>query len=836
MAETRTVARLLSLVAVVATGALLASCGSGPQPGTVLDEAKTAGRDVASFPHADEDYFRDMDNGVALTPEEVKGRNMWIVWTGGNDRQWDKLGPLGFGTLDLLKIVTSHPSQRVTYGDDKDAPYNRDTRWAWLGGVNEPCFSKATRPDPDRFGLWLDVRSKDCPADPFENEEKYPGVKIGARGQPIGGGKTLPVGSYYGTATGIVGLRLFPNPDFDEKAAKEWDPERFYTDPQYYNRPDLVRPYRVGMSCGFCHVGPSPIHPPADPSNPSWANLSSSVGAQYLWSDRLFSYKARRDDFVYQALKTYRPGAMDTSLVSTDYIINPRTMNAIYLLWPRLDLAYRWGKETLKGGELDNKQFNDFVPPDNLLSELYKAPHAWSPRVLKDGSDSVGALGALNRVYLNIGLFSEEWFLHFRPFFGGQPITPIKIADAQKNSTYWRATEEGTMAMAAFFLKAAQPDHLKDAPGGEKYLQADAATLARGRQVFAETCARCHSSKQPEPAPGVDPGGCAGPEYLTCFKKYWAWTKTDAYKAEMRKIVDDPDFLEDNYLSTELRVPETLLRTNACSPIATNALENNIWDNFSSQTYKTMQPVGSITVHDPVTGEKRPFVVPGGGRGYTRPPSLVSAWSTAPFLLNNTLGPFTTDPSVDARLRVFQASIEQLLWPEKREFDSVLGNKVPGTIDRTDARSYVKLPVGYLPSWLAWIAGDKDDLEIGPFPKGTPISLVANVDLLPDNVGLATKLLNDVKLLGLGVRGLWSLWTADRNATDAELLEHYSGMKDPLLGVSKCPDFVVNRGHYFGTAEFNNVDGLTEDEKYWGVEPPLADDDKRALIEFVKTF
>ena len=34
--------------------------------------------------------------------------------------------------------------------------------------------------------------------------------------------------------SGIVGLRLFPNPDFDEKAAKRWDPERYYTDPTYY--------------------------------------------------------------------------------------------------------------------------------------------------------------------------------------------------------------------------------------------------------------------------------------------------------------------------------------------------------------------------------------------------------------------------------------------------------------------------------------------------------------------------------------------------------------------------------------------------------------------------
>ena len=27
----------------------------------------------------------------ALTAEEIKGRNMWIVWTGGDDKFWDTL-------------------------------------------------------------------------------------------------------------------------------------------------------------------------------------------------------------------------------------------------------------------------------------------------------------------------------------------------------------------------------------------------------------------------------------------------------------------------------------------------------------------------------------------------------------------------------------------------------------------------------------------------------------------------------------------------------------------------------------------------------------------------
>ncbi len=252
-----------------------------------------------------------------------------------------------------------------------------------------------------------------------------------------------------------MGLRLFPNPAFDEAAAKKWDAEKYYNDPDYFNSKDLVRPYRVGMSCGFCHVGPSPTKPPADPARPAWSNLSSTVGAQYMWVDRLFIPDARKENFMFQLVHTYRPGAMDTSLVSTDNINNPRTMNAIYALGPRLEESLRGGRETLAGGELNNKQFNDFVKSGPLTRFFEKPATVFTPRVLKDGSDSVGALGALNRVYLNIGLFSEEWLKHFNPVAGGKPISPIEIAVAQKNSSYWQATELGTPATALFFSRRA---------------------------------------------------------------------------------------------------------------------------------------------------------------------------------------------------------------------------------------------------------------------------------------------------------------------------------------------------------------------------------------------
>ena len=162
-------------------------------------------------------------------------------------------------------------------------------------------------------------------------------MKIGARGTTFSDGTTLPVGSYYGYPTGILGLRLFPNPAFDQAAKNKWDAEKYYTDENYYNDPNLIKPYRVGMSCGFCHLGPSPLHPPADPSKPQFSNLNSTVGAQYLWMDRVFVWSGDTKKFLYQLMHSYPPGTMDTSLVSTDYINNPRTMNAVYLLQERLD-------------------------------------------------------------------------------------------------------------------------------------------------------------------------------------------------------------------------------------------------------------------------------------------------------------------------------------------------------------------------------------------------------------------------------------------------------------------------------------------------------------------
>ncbi len=817
----RRITQIAAGLAILALAVLPQGChntiGVTGIPGLVFDEPHLAGRAAASFPAADEDYFHDMDGGITLTADEIKGRNTWLVWTAGNDRLWDFLVRTSVGNLDFLKTISSYPGLKAS----------RDNRWEYLGLLNEPCMIKATGPDSKHYGLWIDQRDPKCPPDPFANEQKYPGVRIGARG------KNIEVGSFYGEPTGIVGLRLLPNPDFNEEAAKKWDANKFYTDPKYYLSKDLVRPYRIGMSCAFCHVGPNPVKPPADPNNPKWENLSSNVGAQYFWIDRIFDWNPESSSFVFQLFHTSRPGTLDTSLISTDNINNPRTMNAVYYLGPRLDQALRWGKEHLADGQKDNKQFNDFVS-SGPLTRFYTAPDiVQTPRVLKDGADSVGALGALNRVYLNIGTFSEEWLLHFNALVGGKEVTPIEVKVARANSVYFQATENQTLDMALFFLKSTDPHLLKDAPGGAVHLTNDQAVLKRGKIAFAERCARCHSSKGPTPPPNADPANCAGAGYMDCWNRYWDWTKTDDFKSKMRQIVLAPDFTKGNYLSTELRVPVTLLQTNACSPLATNALGGNIWDNFSSQSYKELPSAGTITIYDPYTGEPKPYKLPAGGRGYTRPPSLISIWSTAPFLLNNSLGKFNSSPSVEARLDSFQDSIELLLWPEKRPKDSLLGDKVPGVIDRTTDRSYIRVAPGYVPDflqdlegpfsrWFPWLFGE-DGIQIGPIPKGTPVGLLTNLNVVPETHDPIQRAAYQKRVLDLLVQAKNDLKSLPAGASDDDVNKAFANLKQPLLDLNKCPDFVVNRGHYFGTS-------------YFAEEPPLSDDDKRALIEFLKTF
>jgi hypothetical protein len=303
--------------------------------------------------------------------------------------------------------------------------------------------------------------------------------------------------------------------------------------------------------------------------------------------------------------------------------------------------------------------------------------------------------------------------------------------------------------------------------------------LTQGKLVFAENCAQCHSSKRP-------PAGADAT----------AW-----FKAEVMK----DGFRDDNFFSDDRRYPITKnkLKSNAARAVATNAKRGHVWQNFSSDTYKELEAVGDLEVWNPFTDQTEKWTVPAGGTGYYRTPSLVSLWSSAPFLHNNMLGKFTGDPSVQGRMDAFNDAVEKLLWPEKR-----LGTN---SIWRTSRECNLQIQMAVIPEPLRTLLKPHADADgyfrIGSIPEGTPINLLANIDPESDPKDLV-KLLLRIKLTLAEIR----LKNLDSAAAKKLMREELAG---PLLKVSKCPDFIEDKGHTFGA--------------------DLPDPDKRALIEFLKT-
>jgi hypothetical protein len=814
----------------------------------VVDEAKAAGKTPADFPADDYDYFRDMDmrpdgtvdasgNSVLkpleLTPDEIKGRNTWVLWCAGDEVFWDYLAGHSYGFMDLLKLCNFSP-------DDKLGA----KRWGPTGLVIEPGTKVPDK--PDEFGLYI--------RQPEDSTARQPDPKV------------------YGRSSGIVGLRLFPNPKFDDKARKHWDAVKYRRDENYYNDPDLVRPYRVGMSCVFCHVAPHPLNPPADPDAPKWENLSTTIGAQYFRIRTVFGNLLKEDNFIYHLLDSQPAGTIDTSLIATDQINNTSTMNALFEFGARLDrsgiLAHRsadYAKDyAARYGHNDFETVSAESATMPVL--LYDLPEAYAnprpvPRILLEGADSIGAWGALARVYLNIGMFSERWITLHNLFIGFRKQQPFKVADAEKNSVYWQVNKRNVDYLGKFFLKSTGPMRLKDASGGKQLgnLKGEGVPwdrqLAAGRKVFAERCIICHSSKQPNGTNGAP----RGPEKVNP-NELVDYLQDAGYRNWALAEVEKRDFWENNFLSTDLRIPLTLIKTNAARSLGSNAIPGHMWGDYSSDTYKNLPAIGKITYWNPSAQQNVQWQPPANGRGYYRPPPLVGIWATAPFLHNNTCGLFNNDPSVKGRLEAFDDGIYRLLTPGKTDEEAEanrylwangpstdLGTPINhaslerfkqdhGLIWRTPVETHLHIPapyiqqffVGVIPEWIrwlvnypwicfavllliaililllrrkralgyivlvlalllglfaAWIRGWFGDLNVMPTPVGTPVDLLANLD--PGQITIK----KPANLIAVSPWGIKSLRKPGTNAERKQVAK--------LLEMSTSPDLVLDRGHYF---------------------------------------
>jgi hypothetical protein len=661
--------------------------------------------------------------GYYLTNQQKAGACTWYLWPGGdplrtegspenargNPRFWRMAEQKLWGAIhtfqlpmnvSMLRYVTSTP---------------RNERFQKLGAINDPGCKAATK--PDAYGLALD----DCD-DPY--------------------------------SSGIMGLRLYPNPNFNPAM---WDANKFIN---FDSR--IEPPYLAGLACGICHIAFNPAKPPADPNNPKWENLAPAIGNQYLREGEMFKGGLTENNFLYWNFQTQQPGTSDTSRISTDFINNPNAINSIWYI-------------------LSARPKHAEVMNDGTTQEV--------PHILKDGSDSIGAKGAALRVYVNIGTCPDYRYSLEYTFLGvpnpAEPLLPPRpgttsaqrpfdLAKAQRDCVDWQLTA-ARMDNAANFLDANQPYYLDAAPGGSDYLKASPAVMDLGKTTFAENCARCHSSKLP---PEVAQGQ---------LDKH-----SPEAKAAWVKLVKSNGFLDKNFLSDDARYPlvskdpRLAIGTNADRALGTNPDEGHIWQNFSSRTFKQLPSPGTLILENPFD-HAQPITFPIRNGGYYRTPSLINVWATAPFLHNNMLGTFTGDPSVKGRMTAYEDAAEKLLWPEKR-----IGK---GTIKVTGTDSVLKIR----------------DIEVR-IPAGTPVDLLMNISLYEAiQPSQAFELLNQLaKNPQLLVRLVQAL--KNQGQYDQELKQFVP----LLLARNQSPDFIQDHGHTFGAE--------------------LRDDQKHALIEYMKTF
>jgi len=743
------------------------------------------------FASAKEDLFKDMDrvvmaDGVAgpmnFAPARkgdpndpaqlaIEGRNSWILWTAGDEAFWDWMQQYGYGIADFLILLDSR---------------GRDHRFRDGGMINQPGMKTRKTPIP-KLGLYLDeadatssAEPKVVPANPLRMPEFF---KVDEKAMDL---YTTAIGSLaedgvdprvYGYPSGVVGLRLFPNPDFfgDSDGARNareyWNVHvvkdqgaLYYSgkDDTAHADPKLVRPFRVGMACGFCHVAPNPLLPPKDPEHPEWASLSGTIGNQYWMPHAIFTNVKGPNSFLWHYAASQQPGTIDTSLVSTDHINNPVVINPVFQLNPRLARAHVNPPEPQSLANMRMRGIED--------APLLEVNPRHVPRVLMDGADSIGIEGALSRVYLNIGSYSEEWRRTSNLIIGFKEQRPFELSTMQGKSVYWQATERFVMPRLEAYLTGAkgavavvtQPMKLDSLPKGRELIEKArerSASEAHGREVFLRNCAVCHSSKQPpKVALTFSDDWRSAPigEALTLPMRFEDWEEFRA-SGQYRNYVDrmlayereesakGTDFLVGNYLSTDVRVPVTLVGTNSQRAVGTNGMRGQVWDNFSSEAYKHLPAVGQIRFFNPFKeggvdawGNNDSYAPPGGGPGYYRPPTLVGIWATAPFLHNNALGIFNVDAkkhrydiapaafgediSLEGRIAKFDNAIEQLLNQDKRaggsgrpgdlratlrEADGGYGGPIrdPGFIYRTTARSYIDFRAPFIRPLLEGVLG-----------------------------------------------------------------------------------------------------------------------------------
>jgi hypothetical protein len=672
-----------------------------------------------------------------LNQSECVGRLIWFKATAGNDRFHTYTFQQRIGVMiDWFRVLRSD---------------QRDDRFRAWGIINDPACCKPGDPEcpaksaDETFGFdWCpgdDVLLKYVgktgyvdPACGLQDAALDPADPHTRKGQVDQRHSACDL--KFGTSTGGLGFRKFPNPRFDAARWKQanggssgtWD--GFRKTMQQTGVPSDERvtklmdasvepPFLIGTTCGSCHIAFDPRHPPADPARPKWENISGLIGNQYTRMSELLGSGMPRTSLEWQMFAHPRPGVTDTSAISHDQVNNPGTINALINLAARPTFAgeqiTKWRKADSCGAEKDpekcwcepgrdGKCWLRSTRTDDKTSvmiagkpvELDGVHH-----ILKGGEDSIGALEAIQRVYFNIGSCSEQcWVNHLTDFRQVDPQqrgygqTPFDIGQCRRDCPNFRAIEDRLPNILAFFFSAegdAMDLHVARSnerkarnPNAPTYTRADLiddlekqfgkGAVGRGREVFAQNCARCHSSI---------PEKVGGPFANRDFHA--------VNEAHPRKVRAD-------FMGNDQATPATEVGTFRCRALHSNHMAGHLYHEYGSETLRAKPVVADIP-------EQASFK--NGGRGYYRNISLVNVWATAPFMHNNAIGPeicgnpsnkdndffraryvdesgklldkqpgcFPYDPSVDGRFRLFAQSMHELLNPKERGIKTTLTDR-----------------------------------------------------------------------------------------------------------------------------------------------------------------
>lgn len=524
----------------------------------------------------------------------------------------------------------------------------------------------------------------------------------------------------FGTSAGVVGMRKFPNPrfnakrwaDLNNKSLSSW--ENFsrrvpggggkvnFEDARASLRLDdgsVEPPYLIGEACGTCHVGFNPVKPPENPANPKWENVLFAIGNIYINFQEVMAAGTKKNTLEHQVFFHSRAGTVDTSAFTNDYVNNPGTFNAIINLDRRPGIFASVDPDS--GQEVDGpfmeKQGQSDIAKELRFPEVKKFNSKGElqiPHVLKGGEDSVGPAGAVRRVYLNIFSCTETCLANhlddLKVFSGhGARQTPFDGEQCSRDCPSYGAVKDRTTDIYNFLLHV-RPTDLREATEGKAELAKVAGDFEDGMKIFADNCAKCHSSNPGQNNPKV--GKFVGQGKNIQEPDIGTFMEVMKQDLAADRPLDQPRL---DWLGNDNRMPAKFIETNYCRALHSNHMEGHLWEHYGSESYRNPDYTEYASLGEEPFDFRAEHMGKAdlGGRGFYRNISLLNVWAHAPFMHNNAVGVdfyngiedfkmdykdgqwVTPNPSVKGRLEVFERSMEMLLNPSDTQKTTRLGKR-----------------------------------------------------------------------------------------------------------------------------------------------------------------